>query len=201
MAYEATESHAAPDGWTAAIIGNGRSTWSIEPDDGAPSRLVLKQSSAPVYPVALKDGVQIDDGFVEVGFKTLFGFKNHAAGIVWRAQDACNGYLARADALKNNLVVYKIVDGIRRPLDIVGRAGGYGASLLVRAGRWYTLRVEFAGSRFKISFNGRALFEVEDATFPRSGRVGLWTRSDGATLFDGFAYGRIGGAAARQTVT
>jgi hypothetical protein len=181
----------APEGWTATTIGTSEPMWTIAPDDGAPARLVLKQSSAPVYPMALKNDVLIRNGFVEVGFKTLPGFKNHAAGVVWRAQDAHNCYLARADALKNNLVVYKIVDGLRKPLDIVGRAGGYGVTLLARAGVWHTLRVEFIGSRFKVWFNRKALFEVEDATFAKPGQVGLWTKSDGATLFDGFAWGRI----------
>jgi hypothetical protein len=108
---------------------------------------------------------------------------------VWRAKDANNYYVVRANALEDNVVLYKTVAGKRSALDIVGRKGGYGVKVHVPANQWHTLRVEFAGSRFKVAFNGRPLFEVEDATFSDPGMVGLWTKADSTTLFDGFAYG------------
>jgi len=33
------------------------------------------------------------------------------------------------------------------------------------------------------------LFEVEDATFKDSGKIGLWTKADSVTLFDKMLYG------------
>ena len=59
----------------------------------------------------------------------------------------------------------------------------------VPANQWHTLRVEFAGNRFKAVFNGKLLFEVEDGTFAQPGMVGLWTKADSVTLFDDFIYG------------
>jgi hypothetical protein len=50
--------------------------------------------------------------------------------------------------------------------------------LAVPANQWHTLRVEFAGARFKVIFNDRPLFEVEDLTFSEPGMVGLWTKAD-----------------------
>ena len=50
--------------------------------------------------------------------------------------------------------------------------------------------VWFAGPRFKVSFNGKALLEVEDGTFSERGMVGLWTKADGVTLFSNFVYGQ-----------
>jgi hypothetical protein len=46
------------------------------------------------------------------------------------------------------------------------------------------LRVVAAGARFEVHFNGRKLFEVEDTTFTRAGRVGVWTKADSVTQFD-----------------
>ena len=57
------------------------------------------------------------------------------------------------------------------------------------ANRWHTLRVEYAGTRFKVIFNGQPLFEVEDATFTEAGMVGLWTKADSVTAFDAFTFG------------
>ena len=74
------------------------------------------------------------------------------------------------------------------PLDIVGRKGGYGVDIPVPANQWLGLRVDFRGSRFKVIYNGKQLFEVEDSTFRDAGMVGLWTKADSATLFDEITY-------------
>jgi hypothetical protein len=179
----------APKGWTVTMTGQGTPKWTVERDDTAPSKgQVLKQSGKATYPLALKQATTIKDGFVEVGFKAIAGSEDRAAGLVWRAKDANNYYVARANALEGNVVLYKTVEGKRSPLDIVGRKGGYGVKVPVPANQWHMLRVEFAGSRFKVIFNGELLFEVEDPTFSEPGLVGLWTKADSVTAFDTFAY-------------
>jgi hypothetical protein len=180
---------APPRGWTLTMTGRGDPKWTVEKDQTAPSGSnVLKQSGKATYPLALKDGTSISDGFVEVRFKAIAGTEDRAAGLVWRARDAGNYYVVRANALEDNVVLYKTVDGVRSSLDIVGRKGGYGVKVPVPAGEWHTLRVVFAGTRFSVDFNGKLLFEVEDATFTAAGRVGLWTKADSVTVFDQFSY-------------
>jgi hypothetical protein len=95
----------------------------------------------------------------------------------------------RANALEDNVVLYKTVNGTRSALNIVGRKGGYGVNAPVQADRWHTLRVEFSGTRFNVIFNGAPLFEVEDATFTGAGMIGLWTKADSVTAFDRLNYG------------
>ena len=56
-------------------------------------------------------------------------------------------------------------------------------------GQWHSLRAEFAETRFKVIYNGNALFEVEDASISDAGMVGLWTNADSVTLFDSFSFG------------
>jgi len=181
---------ATPKGWTATMTGPGQSKWTVEEDSTAPSKSkVVKQSGRAAYPLLLKNGTSVTDGFVEVQFKAVSGTEDRAAGVVWRAKDANNYYVVRANALEDNVVLYKTVDGRRSSLDIVGRSGGYGAKVPVPADRWHTLRVEFAGSRFKVIFNAQAVFEVEDRTFSEAGQVGLWTKADSVTVFDNVSYG------------
>lgn len=162
---------------------------SREGRDRPVERLVLKQSGKATYPLALRDGTNIRDGFVEIRFKAIAGSEDRAAGIVWRAKDANNYYVVRANALENNVVLYKTVGGVCSSLDILGQKGGYGVKVPVPANQWHTLRIDFAGSRFKVIFNGKVLFEVEDATFADAGMIGLWTKADSITVFDALTYG------------
>jgi len=181
---------ALPANWTGTKTGKGNPKWSVEKDDTAPSEPnVLKQSGEATFPVALKADTSIKDGFVETKFRAIGGKEDQAAGVVWRAKDADNYYICRANALEDNVVLYKTEGGKRKSLDIVGRKGGYGVETKVGSRKWHTLRVEFAANRFKVLFNGKHLFDVEDATFKDAGQVGLWTKSDSVTVFDDFSYG------------
>ena len=190
VSFESTQIGTAPEGWTPTLTGSGDPKWTVESDRTAPSKLsVLRQSGRATYPLILKNDTNIKDGFVEVKFKAIAGSQDRAAGIVWRAKDANNYYVLRANALEDNVVLYKTVGGVRSALDIVGRKGGYGVSVPVPANTWHTLRVDFKASRFSVSFNGKQLFDVEDVTFTDAGKVGLWTKADSVTLFDQVTYG------------
>jgi hypothetical protein len=190
VSFESTQIGATPEGWTSTLTGSGAPKWTVESDETAPSKSrVVKQSGRATYPLLLRNDTSIKDGFIEVKFKAIAGSQDRAAGIVWRAKDANNYYVLRANALEDNVVLYKTVGGVRSELDIVGRKGGYGVSAPVPANTWHTLRVDFKASRFGVSFNDKQLFEVEDATFTDAGKVGLWTKADSVTLFDEVTYG------------
>ncbi|MEA2884439.1 MAG: hypothetical protein QOH32_3695 [Bradyrhizobium sp.] len=190
ISFESSRAGVAPEGWTATLTGSGEPEWTVESDDTAPSGgKVIKQSGRATFPLLLKNDLSIKDGFIEVKFKAVAGSEDRAAGVVWRARDANNYYVARANALEDNFVLYKTVGGVRSALDIVGRKGGYGVSVPVPANTWHSLRIDFNGSRFIAWFNGMPLFEVEDLTFTDAGKVGLWTKADSVTLFDEVSYG------------
>ena len=188
--FETDQIGAAPKGWTATLTGKGDSKWTVEGDETAPSKLrVLKQSGRATFPLLLKDDTAIENGFLEVKFKAIAGSEDRAAGLVWRARDANNYYVVRANALEDNVVLYKTINGARSALDIVGRKGGYGVAIPVPANTWHRLRIDFKGTRFRASYNGMQLFEVEDSTFKNAGKLGLWTKADSVTLFDQLTYG------------
>jgi hypothetical protein len=190
IGFESNRTGVAPEGWTATLTGSGDPKWTVESDDSAPSKAkVIRQSGRATFPLLLNNDASIKDGFVEVKFKAIAGSEDRAAGVVWRAKDANNYYVARANALEDNFVLYKTANGVRSALDIVGRKGGYGVSVPVPANVWHTLRVDFKGSRFTASFNGTPMLEVEDSTFTEGGKVGLWTKADSVTLFDDVSYG------------
>jgi Domain of Unknown Function (DUF1080) len=190
--FETEAVGATPKGWTATTTGRGNAKWTVEQDQTAPSKSkVIKQSGVATYPLLMKEDTNIKDGFIEVKFKAIDGAEDRAAGLVWRARDANNYYVVRANALEDNVVLYKTVSGVRSPLDIVGRSGGYGVDVAVPSNQWHSLRIDFNGSRFRVLYNGKQLFEVEDSTFADAGKVGLWTKADSVTLFDEITYGDV----------
>ena len=98
--FDNAEAGKPPSGWTATQTGTGEAKWAVVPDPTAPSQPnVLKQSGQATYPVCLKDDTSLKDGFVEVKFKAISGREDQAGGVVWRARDANNYYIASANAL------------------------------------------------------------------------------------------------------
>lgn len=183
-----------PAGWTMAMTHEGGGAqWQIVRDETAPSPpFVLAQTSqdktAGRFPLAVWGGASIREGEVSVSFKTMSGTIDQAAGVVWRYQDRNNYYIARANALENNVVLYKVENGVRlsiAPKGMPSRA--YGVKHGIPKGQWQTLRVDFQGSTFKVSLNGELLFETEDRTFTSAGKTGLWTKADSVTYFDDFS--------------
>jgi hypothetical protein len=173
---------AAPPGWTATQTGKGEAKWTVERDDSAPSKPnVLKQSGEATYPVCLKNDTSIIDGFVEVKFKPISGKEDQAGGLVWRAKDSDNYYIARANALEDNVTIYHTLKGKRTEKKR--------AEMKVATGEWHTLRVDFSGGHFTVTLDGKKAIEWDDKTFTDAGMVGVWTKADSVTLFDDFTFG------------
>jgi hypothetical protein len=172
---------APPSGWTATKTGTGDAKWTIEIDNTAPSKPnVLKQSGVATYPVCFKDDTSVKDGFVEVKFKPISGKEDQAGGVVWRLKDANNYYIARANALEDNVTIYDIVNGRRTERKRV--------NMKVASNQWHTLRVDFQGNHFTVTCDGKKAIEWDDDTFKDAGKVGVWTKADSVTAFDDFAY-------------
>jgi hypothetical protein len=179
-----------PKGWESGVTGVGNAKWEVVRDDSSSSSPnVLKQSGEATFCWAAKTDEHVKDGFAEVKFKPLRGKEDQAGGLVFRFRDANNYYVVRGNALENNVVLYKTVNGKRSSLSVKGRMFGYGVDAKVASGKWNTLRVDYAGKLFSVSLNGTKLFEVEDETFTEAGAVGLWTKADSVTVFDDFTYG------------
>lgn len=112
---------------------------------------------------------------------------DQGAGLVWRYRDPNNYYIVRANALENNVVLYKVQNGERVSLAPKGAvSNAYGVKHKVPKQTWTTLRVDFHGGLFTVSLDGEKLFDVEDSTFSGAGKTGLWTKSDSVIYFDDF---------------
>ena len=170
-----------PAGFTFARTGRGREgEWIVTADRTAASGQAIEQTSTDRtdyrFPLAIQESLSAADVDVEIRFKAVAGKTDQAAGIAVRLMDADNYYVARANALEDNVRFYRVVDGRREQLD--------GVNLKVIANEWHRLGLRAEGKRFTVSYDGKPLFTATDATFAEAGGVALWTKSDSVTRFD-----------------
>jgi hypothetical protein len=179
--FDASQPGALPPGWICGATGRASPIWKVEADSSAPSRPnVLKQSGSGTFPWCVKTGVSLANGFVETKFKPLSGSEDQAGGVVWRFKDGDNYYVARANALEDNVTIYHTINGSRRSFR--------NASVKVAPNQWHTLRVDFQGRHFVVTFDGVKVIEADDSTIAGAGSVGVWTKADSVTEFDDFTY-------------
>jgi hypothetical protein len=169
---------------TALTGGGGAVAWQVREDASAPEGRTLVQTSADRtdyrFPLCIFDGTQLRDGDISVRFKPISGSVDRAAGLVARLQDANNYYVMRANALEDNVNLYKVEAGRRRQFA--------GTRASVASDRWQSLRLRCEGSQFWVYFEDRQLFEARDTTFAAAGRIGLWTKADSVTAFSQMRY-------------
>jgi hypothetical protein len=171
-----------PAGWTCGATGRGSPRWTVEADPSAPNKgKVLRQSGTATFPWCVKSDAKLSDGWVEVRFKPIAGKEDQAGGVVWRWKDGDNYYVARANALENNVSLYYTERGSRKTLKYIDAP--------VPSGTWHALRVEFSGKRIVVTLDGKSYIDVEDDHVVGQGAVGVWTKADSITAFDAFAYG------------
>lgn len=181
--FESAQVGHLPEGFGVGLTGEGGAArWEVAVDQSAPAgRKVLVEKSVEDksyrFPLCVYEKLQAKDVTVSVAFKPVAGEIDQAAGIVVRLTDPNNYYIVRANALEDNVRLYKIEGGKRKQF-----AGA--EKIKTPANQWHTLSLKVAGSRFEVSLNGQRLFEAEDTTFQKAGKVGLWTKADSLTHFD-----------------
>jgi hypothetical protein len=170
-----------PAGFTFARTGRGgEGEWTVRVDPTAAKGRAIEQTSTDRtdyrFPLAIHEGFSATNLNVEIRFKAVAGKVDQAAGIAVRLADPDNYYVARANALEDNVRFYRVVAGKREQLA--------SANLKVTPNEWHTLGLRAEGRRFTVSYGGKTLFSVTDATFTEAGGVALWTKADSVTRFD-----------------
>jgi hypothetical protein len=166
--------------------------WRIAADESAPSKgQVLAhtaKSSGPTFNLALVKETSFQDLELSVRMKAVAGQVDQGGGLVWRAKDKGNYYIARYNPLEDNYRVYKVVDGKRTQL---------GSADVEKVPGWREVRVTMKGERIECYLDGKKFLDAVDSTFKEAGKVGLWTKADAQTLFDDLAVRSAGTQAAQ----
>lgn len=156
-------------------------SWAVryEPDAPSPPNALCQTADATFPAMTLSDGVY-SDVVVSAHFKSISGKEDRAAGIIFRVQDKDNYYILRANALENNVNIYKYLKGRRQTME-EGEAK-------VATGQWQELRVEAIGNHIRGFLDGRLVVQADDHTFG-AGKIGLWTKADSVSCFDNVELG------------
>jgi hypothetical protein len=180
ISFDSAEVGKLPADFSTALTGGGGPvSWVVRNDSTAPGgkRVLVQESSDDTsyrFPMCIYEKTVARDLAVEVKFKAISGKVDQAGGIVLRYSPE-NYYIARANALENNVILFKTVAGKRSKIKEV--------PVKVTAGEWHTLRFEAKGARLKILFDGRTVMEKRDHTFSNPGKAGLWTKADSVSAF------------------
>jgi len=174
----------APADFAFSRTGSGDiGEWRVIDEPTASSRRVITQISTDTtdyrFPLAIYQRISAKDVDVKIRFKPVSGKVDQAGGIVIRLTTPDDYYIARANALEDNVRFYRVVKGKREQLK--------GANIKVATNEWHTLELRAEGDQFTVSFDGKQLYTAEDDTFAGAGRVGLWTKADSVTYFDAIA--------------
>lgn len=170
-----------PDDFTFWRTGEGGAAeWRVVTDPSAPGQKAIAQTSTDRtgyrFPLAVYKPISAKDLDVAVRFKPVAGAVDQAGGIAVRLTTPDDYYVARANALEDNVRFYRVAKGKREQIA--------GADLKVTSNQWHTLGLRAEGDRFTVSYDGKELFSAQDATFTAEGKVALWTKADSVTHFD-----------------
>ena len=133
------------------------------------------KSDDDTFNVALVDGTSYKDLDLSVRLRAVAGELDRGGGLVWRARDARNYYVARYNPLEDNFRVYKVEAGKRTQFQSARIPGDQ---------KWHTLRVRMIGPKIACFLDGTQYLEAEDSTFAGPGQVGLWSKADAQSYFD-----------------
>jgi hypothetical protein len=153
--------------------------WKVVADPTAPSQphalAQLAKNSGSTYNLILVSGINYKNVDLSVRMKAIAGQEDQGGGLVWRAKDADNYYVARFNPLEDNYRFYKVEKGKRTELKSADVKHSQG---------WYTLRVTIEGDFIQCFYDGKKVLEAKDSTFAGPGRIGLWTKADAQSQFD-----------------
>ena len=144
-------------GFTGAV-----GTWMVVVSDNGQALAQLAKNPDETFNIALCDETQVKDVDISVRMKAIAGQEDQGGGIVWRAKDAKNYYLAHYNPLEDNYRFYTVIDGKRTQLanaDIKHSPG------------WHTLRITMVGDHVECYYDGMKVLDQTDGPSPRRARL------------------------------
>ncbi len=186
LTFDNIETGQLPDGWKIEATNQKGplATWKVIEDKTAPSGNKVLALTSPnhnfggTFNLCWTNKINFKDGEIKVMFKANTGEEDEGGGVIWRAQDKGNYYIARFNPLEDNFRIYYVKDEARKILA--------SARIKLPVGKWHELKIIQNGNHISGYLNGDKLLEVDDDLFTEAGGVGLWTKADAVTSFDNF---------------
>jgi len=172
--FDSDKTGEIPEGFTNEV-----GDWKVISDSTAPSKpnvlAQLAKNSVSTFNIILITNTSYKNVELSVKIKAITGKEDQGGGVVWRAKDTKNYYVARYNPHEDNYRVYKVEKGRRSQLQSADFKHSEG---------WHTLRVTMHGDRIEGYYDGKKYLDVKDSTFGEWGQIGLWTKADAQSHFD-----------------
>jgi hypothetical protein len=168
---------APPAGFTVAA---GREAavdrWTVR-REGAARVLVHEGKASPAdsFAVAIFSASQYQDVQVSVRFKATGG--GRTAGLVWKYQDPHNHYSAQLDLVRQELAMYRVVNGNRIRLERED-------DLELDPDAWHSLKVFQENGLIRVYLGGIRVLDERDRLPRVHASVGVWAGGDSTVMFD-----------------
>jgi hypothetical protein len=131
------------------------------------------------FPFAvLNDVSDFRNGEISFRFKPIDGRVDQGAGIVFNLKPNGDYLIVRANALENNLILFKYVKGERSSVEWV-------RNVPTATRQWHDLKVEIQGKEVKGYLDGKHYLSYK-LPEPVSGRIGVWSKADSVVYFDDY---------------
>ena len=149
--------------------------WKVAASDKGKALAQSAKNPNSVFNVTLISDTNAKDVDLTVRMKAIAGEHDQGGGLVWRAKDAKNYYLARYNPLEDNYRLYHVVNGKRTLIQNVD---------ITHSDGWHTLRVTMTGDKITCYYDDKKYIEAKDSTITESGKIGLWSKADAQSQFD-----------------
>jgi hypothetical protein len=131
------------------------------------------------FPYAVgKDVPDFRNGEISVRFEAISGRIDQGAGILFNLKPNGDYLTVRANALENNLVLWKFEKGKRSSVK-------WTRNTPTATREWHELKVRISGAKVDAYLDGRLYLE-HTLPEPVSGRIGLWSKADSYVYFGNY---------------
>jgi hypothetical protein len=177
--FENAPSETLPSNWFAAQTAGQTplAKWRASGDSwGKTIAVVESPNTGQAHNLLLAGRTRAANLRLSVKLRATSGRESRGGGIVWRALDPSNYYLANWDPLDGKLRLGFVEAGKFILLQSVP-AGGDATS-------WHTIEVEHFRNTIKVFMDDVLQIELQDRTLMYPGMAGLMTQADACTMFD-----------------
>jgi hypothetical protein len=168
-----------PVGWNAPT-----GKWTLSENEGKKILFQTAANNGNTFNIAVYEGAIYSDLELYVKIKAVSGKEDQGGGLVWRYIDSKNYYIVRENPLEDNVVLYKVQNGKRTDLPLIGKGMTYGVDVPKLGTGWNSLKVLVKRDLFVVYLNDKEIFQVKDQTFTKAGLIGVWSKADASSYFN-----------------
>jgi len=180
------------DGGKNVLMVDGRQWKKGQPAGGLASKARLIYGSRheefidnvkafAYFPYAVAQGIDdFSGGEISMRFQLLDGQLDQCAGILFNLKPNGDYLTVRFNGKEDNLVLWTFNKGKRSFV----KKGAEDMPLAMK--QWHSMKISIKGTKLEGYLNGKLLLEYTLAE-PVAGKVGVWSKTDSVSYFDGYA--------------